>query len=527
MATAHAETAAAHPVVRLAAAMAALVGWRRALVAALLGVAAVAALPPVDAVPLVVVAFTGLIWMADGARTIWRAFWLGWWFGLGFFTAGLYWIAAALTVDLARFWWLLPFAVLGVPAFMSLFTGVSVAVYRALGVDGWGRPFALATLWVGHEFLRGHILTGFPWNLVGSAWTVVPPLLQAASVVGLYGLSWLTVAAAALPALLATRDGARWQPGRGGVAAIVAGAVVALAIGGLGALRLAQAPDPAAADAQVPDVRLRLVQPNVEQSLKWRDSERAAIAQVPTAIIWPEAATPFLFERSPEARALAAGSLAEGALLITGTPRMTAGAGGQPEFWNGLVALDRDDTIRGTFDKFHLVPFGEYVPLRGILPIDKIAPGGGAGFSAGPGPRTLHLPGLPPVSPLICYEGIFPGEVIDPDDRPAWLLIITNDAWYGRTSGPFQHFAAAVARAVEQGLPVVRVANTGVSGVIDPYGRVLGRLGLGQGGEAGAILDATLPRPLAEAPPYQRFGGWILAGFMILGLGAGLATRRA
>jgi apolipoprotein N-acyltransferase len=180
----------------------------------------------------------------------------------------------------------------------------------------------------------------------------------------------------------------------------------------------------------------------------------------------------------------------------------------------------------GTFDKFHLVPFGEYVPLAGILPIEKIAPGGGAGFSAGPGPRTLRLPGLPPVSPLICYEVIFPGNVIDPDDRPAWLLNLTNDAWYGRTSGPYQHFGMAVARAVEQGLPLVRVANTGISGVIDPWGRVTARLGLGEGGTSGAVLDAALPRALDAAPPYQRFGGPILAGLLLAGLGAGLVTRR-
>ncbi|MEJ0071686.1 MAG: apolipoprotein N-acyltransferase [Pseudomonadota bacterium] len=162
------------------------------------------------------------------------------------------------------------------------------------------------------------------------------------------------------------------------------------------------------------------------------------------------------------------------------------------------------------------------MPLSHVLPIARIAPGGGDGFSAGPGPRSLRLPGLPPVGPLICYEVIFPGEVIDPDDRPAWLLNLTNDAWYGDSSGPYQHFASARARAVEQGLPLVRAANTGISGVIDPYGRVIARLGLGRAG----VVDALLPRGLPDATVYQRFGGGILAFLLLAGLAAAILSRR-
>jgi apolipoprotein N-acyltransferase len=526
--------------VRLAASMARLAGWRRALVAIALGAAAAGALPPVDAVPLLLVAFTGLVWLADGARAARRpvraAFWIGWWFGFGFFTAGLYWIAAALFVDIARFWWLLPFAVLGLPAFFGLFTGGALALHALLGAVGIARPFALATVWSVAELLRGHILTGFPWNLIGYAWTEIGPVLQATSVIGVYGLSWLTVLWAALPAVLVApaadpRDG--WHKARGGYAALGVGVAVLAVIAGAGVLRLAAAPAPGATDAEVPGVRLRLVQPNVEQSLKWRDSERAAIFRglirlsaapaeaPPTAIIWPEAATPFLFEQSDEARQAAAAIVPPDGLLITGAPRATPEPGGGVQYWNGLVALDHTDTIRGTYDKFHLVPFGEYVPLRHLLPIDKIAPGNGGEFSAGPGPRTLRLPGLPPVSPLICYEVIFPGQVIDPADRPAWLLNLTNDAWYGDTSGPYQHFASARVRAVEQGMPLVRAANTGISGVVDPYGRVIARLGIGRAG----IIDAALPRALAEAPPFQRWGGWLMAGLLAIGLAAILLSR--
>jgi apolipoprotein N-acyltransferase len=532
---------ASHPgwVVRLAAALARLTGWRRAIVALALGTGAAGALPPVGAVPLLVIAFTGLLWLADGAdaapRRLRASFWVGWWFGLGFFTAGLYWIAVALTVDIAQFWWLLPFAVLGVPAFFGLFTGAALACHAAVRPAGIARPLLLASLWTGAEFTRGHILTGFPWNLIGYSWTEIGPVLQAASVVGAYGLSWLTVAWAALPGVLAApRDGA-WQPGRGGVAALSLGVALLAAVALAGEVRLAGAPVPGSDAADVPSVRLRLVQPNVQQNLKWRDSERAAIfrtllslstapaAAPPTAIIWPEAATPFLFEQSAEARAAAAAIVPPGGLLITGTPRATPRPDGGHAFWNGLIALDHADTLRGSYDKFHLVPFGEYVPLRGILPIERIAPGGGGGFSSGPGPRTLHLPALPPVSPLICYEVIFPGAVVDPDDRPGWLLNLTNDAWYGDTSGPYQHFGIARVRAVEQGVPLARAANTGISGVVDPYGRVIARLGLGRQG----VVDAPLPRALAEAPPFPRFGGPILAVLLLIGLAGGLISRRA
>jgi apolipoprotein N-acyltransferase len=508
--------------------------WRRAIAALGLGVAAAAALPPVDAVPLLIVAFTGLVWLLDGAPR-WRgALWIGWWFGLGFFTAGLYWIAAALLVDVAQFWWLLPFAVLGLPAFFGLFTAAVAVACRALGASGVGRPLALATLWTAAEFARGHVLTGFPWNLIGSAWTDVGAVLQAASLVGIYGLSWATVALAALPAVLAApgRDGWRAVPQAASMLGLGVAVLIAMAAGG--ALRLAAAPAVGDPEAAVPGVRLRLVQPDVAQQLKWRDSERVAIfrgllelsrtpaAPAPTTIVWPEAATPFLFEQSREARAAAAAIVPPGGLLITGTPRATKRPDGSTEFWNGVVVLGRADVVRGGYDKFHLVPFGEYVPLSWLLPVAMIAPGGGGAFSAGPGPRTLHLPGLPPVSPLICYEIIFPGAVIDPADRPQWILNLTNDAWYGDSSGPYQHFASAVARAVEQGMPVARAAQTGISGVIDPYGRVIARLGLGRRG----VVDAPLPIALPTATIYQRFGGSILAGLLAVGLVAGVWSRR-
>jgi apolipoprotein N-acyltransferase len=252
---------------------------------------------------------------------------------------------------------------------------------------------------------------------------------------------------------------------------------------------------------------LRLVQPSIPQTLK-NDStaelqnfrrllalSASAGADKVTDIIWPEAAAPPLLERFADKWLAMAAVVPQGGLLITGTERVEPLSGRVQDVWNSLVALDDSGTIVATYDKAHLVPFGEYVPLRGVLPMDKITPGT-LDFSSGRGPQTLTLPGLPPVSPLICYEAIFPSAVIDPTQRPAWLVNVTNDAWYGVTSGPFQHLAIARVRAVEEGLPLVRAANNGVSAVIDPYGRVLARLDLDTVG----ISDAPLPQALPPTP---------------------------
>ena len=234
-----------------------------------------------------------------------------------------------------------------------------------------------------------------------------------------------------------------------------------------------------------------------------------------TDIVWPEAAATFFLNRDPARRAAIATVVPRGGLVLTGALRTDPPPDPPHQVWNSFAAIDGTGEIRGTYDKFHLVPFGEYVPFRGLLPIEKIT-AGNVDFSAGPGPRTLDLPGLPPVGVLICYEVIFPGAVVDPAHRPAWLVNITNDAWYGFSSGPFQHFATARIRAVEEGLPLVRAANNGISGVIDPYGRIVGRLGLDDIG----VVDADLPAALADPPLYARQGDRILLvmGFICVAL---------
>jgi apolipoprotein N-acyltransferase len=503
------------PLQRMALAAAGLAGWRRYLAAAVLGALAVVALPPFDFAPVLLVSFCGLVWLEDGSGDWRAAFALGWSFGLGFFVAGLYWIGAALLVDAAQFAWLMPFAVLGVPAGLALFTGAALAashvVCQRCNVGGTPRILVLAVSWAASEWLRGHVLTGFPWNLVGYAWAGGFPggiaVLQATSLVGIYGLSLLTVLAAALPARLGDLSGGRlWAP----LAALVL--VAGLGVGG--ALRLGQDDR-----ATVAGMTLRLVQPSIPQTLRNDPAADAAsfrlllaltrspAATPPKLVLWPEAAAPPFLGRDPAARAAIAAALPAGAYAIVGTVRTDPPPLRPEHVWNGLDAIDTKGDIVASYDKSHLVPFGEYVPLRSILPIDKITPGT-IDFSAGSGPRTIALPGVPPFGALICYEVIFPSAVVDPNDRPDWLLNVTNDAWYGFTSGPFQHLAAARVRAVEEGLPLVRDGNNGVSAVVNAYGRVLERLDL----DAIGVLDARLPVKLAPTL-YARIGD---AGFAAL-----------
>ncbi len=498
----------------------ALAGWRRALIAVLLGIAATGALPPLHLLPLLIVAFTGLVWLIDGSASVRAAFAAGWWFGLGHFVTGLYWIGFALMTDPERFAWLVVPAVLAISAALALFPALAAMVAK-LCAPGVSRVLGLALGWVLAEWLRGRLFTGFPWNLIGTAWNLSEPMIQFAAYGGVFGLGLITVAAATAPSTVVGEGRARWAP------TLLAGALLA-GLWGAGMARLSAYP----AGAAVEGVRLRLVQPNVAQHHKWQPEKREALFRrhlalttgegfdTVTHVIWPETAIPYFIADDAARRRMIAAATPKGGALISGALRGVRKTDSAPrKLWNSLHAFDAQGRIVATYDKAHLVPFGEYMPFRNILTVAKLTYGT-TDFSSGPGPRSLTVAGLPPFSPLICYEAIFPAAVVGPSKRPGFLLNITNDAWFGMSSGPYQHFASARLRAVEQGLPLVRAANTGISAVVDAQGRITARLGLDEEG----VLDADLPLALDEPTFYARWGDfWLLPLFAV---GAVLLRRR-
>lgn len=489
---------------RAAAAVRNAAGWRAWGMLVVAGGLSALAFPPLHLVPLALLAFPVLALSLCGAPSSRAAFARGWWFGVGHFGVGLEWVVNAFLVDPQKYAMLAPLALFALATGLALFPAVAGVA------TGWatrrgrlapaGTVALLAATWGATEWLRGWVLTGFPWNPMSSIWSVSDATLQPLALVGTYALSTLTVFIAASPAALAGR-------GRGRLAVPVTALVLVAAFWGGGAIRLA------GADAGTVDgVRLRLVQPDIDQRLKWKPDLRLkhVLDQVemsrrpdpkgkpPTDVIWAETNAPFLLSNAPEVRRLVGEAAPPGGLALVGAPRMSR-KDGLTRYYNSLFVIAPDGHVVATYDKSHLVPFGEYVPFRKYLPFPRLVESRGD-FTPGPGPVVLHLPGLPPVSPLICYEAIFSGHVTPPGERPAWLLNITNDAWFGTSSGPYQHFVQARMRAVEEGLPLVRVANTGISAIVDPYGRVVRSLALGARG----IVDGPLPKPLAATP----FAAW-------------------
>ena len=494
------------------------VGLARPLAALGLGAVSPLALAPLHLLPALFIAFGGLFLLLRTARTVRGAFGLGWLFGLGSFAVGLSWVTEAFSVDAERFGVLALPALAALAGGLALFPAASAGAARALAPGGgWRFLAAFAAAWAAGEWLRGALLTGFPWNLAGTAWGFADAPLQVASVVGIHGLGLLTVAAVALPALaLATRLAAPLL--------LAAGLIAALWSFGL--FRLS-APLP----ADVAGVRLRLVQPDVAQFLKWAPEERERIlarlvamtrapgeGPPPTVAIWPETAVPYLVAEQPEVRAILAAALPPGGTLVTGAVRRVVGPDGAATLRNSVLSLDGTGTILGDYDKIRLVPFGEYVPWRWLLGrIPKITVGE-VDFTPGPPREPMTVPGAPPAWPLVCYEAIFPHPLPGDGTRPGWILTVTNDAWFGTSWGPHQHALAARLRAVELGLPLVRAANSGISLVTDGYGRVRGELALGARG----ILDAALPAAVPGGTPYARLGD---ATFLVLLLGFAAAAR--
>ena len=526
---------------RAATWIAGLQGWRRAGLAVLLGALSVLAFAPVHAWPILFLTFGALVFLLDGcharhaalAPRLKCAALIGFWFGFGFFFAGLYWIAEAFLVEPWRHAWLLPLVMTAMPGGVALFFAVACALAIAMWLPGAGRIFALAIAFGLAEFARGHVLTGLPWNLLGYALLGTLPFMQLAVLFGVYALSLIAVLLFASPASFFAPAGSGLA-GRWPSAALAALMLAVLGLGYVwGEQRLASA------EAADTGVRLRIVQANVDQADKWRpenseeiftsylDLTRSTGLDSIDLVVWPETAVPFLLADAPDALALIGDVLPQGISLLVGSARFVEerdaeGGLAARRIYNSLLVVDDKGAVIDAYDKRHLVPFGEYLPFQDFLESLGFMQMTGVrgGFSEGSGALLLTVPGAPQARPLICYEIIFPDEIADRGERAGWLLNLTNDAWFGSSAGPYQHFHQARVRAIEQGLPLVRAANTGISAVIDPYGRILAEIGLGESG----VADANLPHAMALTF-FVQFGGIVETSLLALAFTCWLACR--
>lgn len=488
--------------------------WIRIGLALLAGAATALAHPPFGFLPGLL-GYPLLMLLAERSTSVRGAFWMGWLAGFAYFFVGCWWVAEAFLVNPDQAW-MAPFAASLLPMGLGLFWGAATALYRRFGPPGVGRVLVFAACFALLEWLRGHILTGFPWNPAGASWKAGSAMSQFAAVAGVYGLGFVTVAAVSTLGLLRGSE-----PRRARIGGVAAGLLVLAALWIGGTIHLGQA------RLQFTDTLVRIVQADVPQESKWTPEAYRGIVDryvnltsapgrsVPDIVIWPEGALPATANEvfgagSPDAIAIAR-ALQPGQVLMVGLGRgeADATAEGGARYFNSLFVLqdvgEAGLRVTAVYDKHRLVPFGEYLPLGrlmsglGVRSLVHVP----ADFSAGPTPAPIDLPGGSRAQPLICYESLFPGFTSGGTGRPDWIVNVSNDAWFGQSSGPLQHLNLASYRAIETGLPVVRATPTGVSAMIDPWGRVIDgqRLNSGESG----VIDAALPQP-APVTPYGRFG---------------------
>jgi apolipoprotein N-acyltransferase len=516
--------------------------WPARALALAAGLAAGLAFPPFGLLPgLLGYAVLLAVIDNDGPRPLRSAFFRGWLFGLGYFAVAVHWITEPFFVNAAEQGWMAPFALVFMAGGLALFWGVGALAFRALKVRGWAAPVVFTGVFSATEWLRGHVLTGFPWDLPGESWRAGSAPSQAAAVVGAYGLSWITLLVSSAPAILVQPAGRKT---RAAVLAVAAAVLASLYAFGIGRLQNAAPPAPGAPV-------MRLVQADIDQKVKWKPENLESIvdtyarlstqpaARRPDVIIWPEGALPAVIDElvapgSPYAARLR-DALQPGQTLLMGANRAAPDARGQLHFFNSLVGFRREDTglrVTAVYDKHRLVPFGEFMPLgelarrigfRSMVHMED-------DFTAGADPKPVSPWGVPPAQVLICYEALFPGftrqAAVRAGLRPQWILNVSNDAWFGVTSGPLQHLNIASYRAIEEGLPMIRVTPTGVTAVIDPYGRSSARQRLGLA--AIGIVDAPLP-PTLQPTPFYRAGDLYFDSLVILSglIGAAYRVRRA
>ena len=493
--------------------------FKRRIILLAMGLFSALSFAPVYFFPSYMIAMPILLVLIIGSHNSKEAFKCGYVFGIGHFFAGLYWIGNSFAVEPDVPDWAGYIVVLVLAACLSIFTGLV----------GWGVKkihfnhsfkthlvnivISFSVIWCVAEWMRGYLFTGFPWNLTGYILGFSDIMLQSTAVFGVFGLSLVTTLLCFVPFMLIERNLRIYT------AFCFSIVLVCMYLYGNNRLSV---------DTQyVEDVNLRIVQANIKQQDKWpyqnwgknliTHMEMSEGDDKPgtTHIIWPETAVIYSLSEEPVRRQLISQILKEGGNVLTGFPRRERREGGM-RIYNSLITINDEGEVAGIYDKSHLVPFGEYIPawLRSVLiplGLDQILTGG-QGFSEGDKVETLRIEGLPPVGVLICYEVIFPGQVVDQENRPDWLLNITNDAWYGNSSGPRQHLLQTRVRAIEEGLPIVRSASTGISALIDPYGRILHKVPLNKRG----VINSELPSKIATTTFYSRYNDWIFACISVM-----------
>lgn len=508
--------------------------------AAIFGGLLTLALPPFYMIPFAFAGFWGLLWLWDQpqAQNPKSCFWLGWWFGMGFFTTAFYWISNALLIDIVQFWWVYPIALLGLPALLSLYVGGMMFFLEThLQVHGgsyqdhpWARPLCLALGWGVMEYIKGTFLSGFPLNAMGYIWMPVFPVLQMTSFFGLWGLTLWT-------ALLIVIPYGIWKTKKFKTPAILSVFIIAPLSYGLWITHLTPQ-----GYAFVPNTHFRIVQPSVNQKDKLNkhmgDDHLDLLVKLsetpsPTPlqfIVWPEVAVPFFLEYDKARRDKALSVIPKEGFLILGGLGRNSPAESPFKVSNSVLVFNNQGHLAARYDKSHLVPFGEYIPMRPLIDLilglfniklSNIA-AGSIDFTPGKGPKTYTLgEEIPKLSFTVCYETLFPDKTLPLDSNADVMINVTNDGWYGDSTGPHQNLAATQMRAVEQGIPMVRAANNGTSAIIDPYGRIVKKMAYDKIG----VIDSPLPqkrmiptiyRVLGDLPALIYFIALLLFSFFIL-----------
>ena len=516
-------------------------GWRRALI--MLGAGAIAAMsmPPLNFLPALFFAMPLWIWCLDGAErgTGWRLvfghpFGIGFFFGLGYFVVSIHWIGAAFFVEGGWELALMPFAVLALASVLAVFWGLASALAHVFWSHSPLRILALGAALAGAEFLRGHVLSGLPFDLLGYALSANETMMQATSLIGIYGLTFVAAVISLSPALIWPADERDWTTR---LVPFFASLLILAGQLAFGQYRLNSIEI-----LERSDMRLRLVQPNIEQAMKWQAGAREFVLErllslsearnTPagtgltgiTHVVWPEAALPFFLSDYPDALVSIAQMLPPGTTLLTGAPRTDPLQGIDGADFNSILAINSDGETLASYDKTHLVPFGEYLPLQGFL--EKLGfsqfVAGSRGWTPGDARRLMKTPSTPAFLPLICYEAMFSGDLGSGISRAQFMLNLTNDGWFDGSVGPAKLFQFARVRAVEHGVPMVRVANTGFSAMIDPLGRLSAQIAPRQAG----FIDVNMPERL-ESTFFSRFTNWpFLLALIFSALAVGLGRRR-